>query len=388
MRPLLVIDSFKGCLSSQDAEEAARQALLRCGTDAKDITSLPVSDGGEGFCNIVTSRLGGEMVSVRCQDPLGRPLTAEYGLVDHGRGAIIESASAIGLSLIEPSMRNPLVLSSYGLGQMIADAIRRGVWDIYVGLGGTATCDGGVGMLLALGVNFWCGGQMRDDSPVVLSDISRIDASELNVRDVRFHCLCDTAAPFYGPEGAAFMFGPQKGLSPERIAAVDAWMKRLNSAVFKATGRNMQLMKGSGAAGGIGGAMRAFLGADMLGGAAGVLSIVGFGRHLREAAVAGRPYDLIITGEGRLDSQTVTGKLPWEVLQQARAVEKEIPDFKPRVVCLAGKVDRWTYGGFDEVIQITPESSFDESGAPSVEALARAGENLTAALSAFLNTSS
>lgn len=387
MRPLLVIDSFKGCLSSEEAEEAARKVMLRCGAAAEDITSLPVSDGGEGFCKIVTTQLGGEMVSVLCHDPLGRPITAQYGLVDNGHTAIIESASAVGLGLIEPFMRNPLVLSSYGLGQMISDAIGRGVWDIYVGLGGTATCDGGVGMMQALGVSFYGPGLLKDDSTVVLSDIARIDAADLFSNDVRIHCLCDTDAPFYGPSGAARVFGPQKGLAADKLDAVDSWMKGLNMAIKKAAGRDPQSYPGSGAAGGIGGALCAFMDAEMLRGAAGVLSIVGFDREIRRAAFAGKPYDVIVTGEGRLDSQTLTGKLPWEVLRAARALEKELPEFHPRVVCVAGKVEGWTAGGFDDVIQITPESSFDESGVPYPDALSKATVFLQETLSALLSIS-
>lgn len=380
MRALLAIDSFKGSLSSSEAEEAAREALLGRGLRTEDICCIPVSDGGEGFCSIVTSLLGGRMVEVSCFDPLGRPVKASYGIVDDGHTAVIESASAVGLGLIKPSLRNPLVLSSYGLGQMIADAISRKVWDIYVGLGGTATCDGGVGMLQALGVHFYCGGPLKEDSQFILSDVTRIDASELFSNDVRIHCLCDTSAVFYGQGGSARVFGPQKGLSPEKAVSVDNWMKRLSKAYAKATGRDPQAVEGSGAAGGIGGALCSFMGAEMLKGARGVLSLAGFERHLKEAAFSGKPYDIIITGEGCLDAQTLTGKLPWTVLGTVRELEGELPEFHPQVICLAGKVQDWTAGGFDRVVQITPSTQFSEDGAPDEEALRNARKYLMSAV--------
>lgn len=375
MRAIIAIDSFKSSLTSAQAGQAAREALLSCGVADEDICCLPVSDGGEGFCRIVVSNLSGEMVAIRCHDPLGREITAEYGLVNDGRTAVIESASVIGLDLVGPHERKPMLLDSFGLGEMILHAAGRGVEDIYIGLGGTSTCDGGTGMLRALGFSFHdgCDGMRIDlpSSPAVLPHL---------------HCFCDTDASFYGPGGAVYVFGPQKGLTPDELPVREAWMKRLSDAMSAVSGVEMETVAGAGAAGGLGGALCLMLGADMKSGAQGVLEIVGFGNRIHEAADAGRPYDLVITGEGKLDSQTSTGKLPWMVRTMCRRLEAEIDTFRPTLVCLAGKVEDGAGEGFDHAIQITPECCFREDGSVDPAALgsAVAYTNLRDMLTLFL----
>lgn len=364
MRALVVTDSFKGCLDSCGVERAVKSALLGAGFAGEDVVCLPASDGGEGFCRIATEAAGGTFVSVPCLDPLGRPVNASYGLSSDGSSAYIESASVIGLDLVEPSLRNPLLLSSFGLGQMIRDAVIRGVKDIYIGLGGTTTCDGGIGMMMALGVRFAGAGELREDSRIVLADIKHIDTSELFLRDSRLHCMADTRALYYGPEGAARMFGPQKGLPENRTDEVDAWMERMAGLICSCTGTNLGFVKGGGAAGGTGGALVAFCGAEMLSGAQGVLQIIGFDAEIRKATLLGKPFDLIVTGEGQLDIQTHTGKLPWEVLCRTRALDREIPSFRPKVICVTGRLCKWRFGGFDAIIPTTPPEGFGPDGRP------------------------
>ena len=386
MRALLVIDSFKGCLGSAEAGQAALRGLLDAGLSPDDVTCIPVSDGGEGFAAIVGASLGGRAVTARCRDPFGRPLVVRYFLCDGGRTAIIDSASVIGLDKVEPMLRNPLILTSFGLGQLIRHAASRGARDIYVGLGGTATCDGGVGMMQALGVRFFTRGEVPDDAEFILSEITRIDADDLWLGDAAIHCMCDTSARFSGRTGAAVVYGPQKGLAEDKVDAVDAWMHSLSFKIREVTGVNLEYMAGGGAAGGVAGALAAFCGADILSGARGVLRITGVERAIRQSVLEGRPYDLVVTGEGRLDHQTHTGKLPWEVCRLVQSLRAEAPAFNPRLVCLCGTMGKWRFGGFDDIVRVTPPSMLDKKGAPLPEALGRdtASDNIRRACASLI----
>ena len=312
MKTVIAIDSFKGCLDSARAADAVVKGLA-----GHDCVVLPVSDGGEGFAAILTAALGGTMATARVHDPLGRPVEASYGLT--GQLAIIESAAASGLTLMRPEELDPMSASSYGTGELIADAVRRGAREIYVGFGGTGTNDGGAGML---------------------------DALE-TVRDMWQECcfvaLCDVSATFCGPQGATAVYGPQKGVRPDQIGPLDTKLHVLAERYRTILGRDVLTQPGSGAAGGMAGALWAVAGAELKPGADAVLDILHFEDHLKGAS-------LVITGEGRIDAQTLQGKLPAVVARRAKAYSHSL-----RVIALAGQVDLTGPDDiFDFVIQTTP----------------------------------
>lgn len=311
MKVLIAIDSFKNCISSKEAAMAIVKGL----PDEKCVV-MPVSDGGEGFSSILTEALGGKTVSVQVHDPLGRIINAEYGLC--GNVAIIESAAASGLALMSPDEYNPMAASSHGTGEMIADAIRNGAECIYLGLGGTGTNDGGKGLIDAL---------------------EGIDTSRCS-----FVGLCDVSNIFCGPEGASAVFGPQKGATKEMVPILDERLKSLAEDYLLKSGRDVLCKAGSGAAGGIGGAIWAMLGAELKPGAEVVLDILGFDEKIEGAR-------LVITGEGHLDSQSLKGKLPYTVATRAHK-------HKVKVAALVGRNElRPSDSVFDYIIGITPEGT-------------------------------
>ena len=312
---VIAIDSFKGCLDSAGAAAAVAEGLA-----GHDCFVLPVSDGGEGFAAILTAALGGTMVNALVHDPLGRIIEASYGLA--GRVAVIESASASGLTLMRPEELNPLIASSYGTGELIADAIRRGARDIYVGFGGTGTNDGGKGMLDAL------------------------ESVQDNWTECRFTALCDVTATFCGPEGATAVYGPQKGVTPDLVGPLDARLRALAEQYRPVLGRDVLAQPGSGAAGGMAGALWAVLGADLKPGADAVLDILHFEEHLADAS-------LVITGEGRIDAQTLQGKFPAVVARRAKTFSPTLP-----VIALTGRNNlHIPQSLFDKIIQITPDGT-------------------------------
>ena len=313
MKAVIAIDSFKGCLSSAEAAAAVAEGLV-----GQDCVVLPVSDGGEGFATVLTEALGGELVTARVHDPLGRMIDASYGLA--GQTAVIESAAASGLTLMSPEELNPLRASSRGTGELIADAICRGARDIYVGFGGTGTNDGGKGMLEAM------------------------ETVRVLWPECRFTGLCDVTATFCGPEGATAVYGPQKGVKPEQVALLDDRLRALAEQYRPAMGRDVLTKPGSGAAGGMAGALWAVLGGELKPGADAVLDILRFEHHLKGAS-------LVITGEGRIDAQTLQGKLPAVVARRAKAFSPTL-----RVVAFTGRNELTSSQSiFDEIIQITPD---------------------------------
>lgn len=328
---VVATDSFKGCLDSREAGEACRCALEELFPQA-DIIVLPVADGGEGTVEAMCEK----KVTCHVADPLGRTTIAEYGV--RRDCAVIELAAASGLALLSPTERNPLITNTYGFGQMIQHAIGSGYRRFIIGLGGSATCDGGTGMLQAmgfdLGVERACGGDLCRISPITRPKLPD---------GLTFEIACDVDNPFYGPQGAACVFAPQKGASPSQVAVLDEGLRHWASVIKCHTGRDVQDIPGAGAAGGVAGAMSALLGAELKPGAKLVLSALHFSDIIQNA-------DLIITGEGAMDSQTLHGKLPMGVLDMAKEIG--VP-----VVAIAGKIedrDKLLAAGFTQLIQITP----------------------------------
>jgi len=281
---------------------------------------LPAADGGEGTMSSLVGATGGEIISVVVQDPLGREIEASYGVLGDRITSVIEIAEASGLMLLIEDERNPLVTSTNGTGELIVHALDAGFRNFIIGLGGSATNDGGVGMLQALGMRF------VDENGVELSsgggslgDLHTIDMLHFDKRisESNFLIACDVSNPFVGPTGASAIFGPQKGASPAMVNRLDANLTRLAHVVEQLTGISLHGKKGAGAAGGAGGAFQAFFRGEMEQGVDVVLNAISFDKQITDA-------DLIITGEGKTDSQTLSGKTPFGVAKVAHKQGKPI----------------------------------------------------------------
>lgn len=313
MKVVIASDSFKECLSSLQAGGAIRRGVLSACPDA-DVSVFPLADGGEGTVDALVQGLGGEKVSVCVRGPLGERVAAPYGLIPRLGLAVIEVSAAVGLSLLERAARNPLETSSYGVGELILDALDRGCREFIVGLGGSSTNDAGIGMLSALGFRFLnargepagiCG---KDVGEVVEVDASRADG---RLRECVFRLALDVSSPLCGPKGASLLFSPQKGAAPETAARLEEALRRFSAAVARRVGRDVSGAPGAGAAGGLGFAFMAFFRADSRRGVDVVLDAVGLEKAMESA-------DLAVTGEGRLDSQTAMGKAPLGVARLAK----------------------------------------------------------------------
>lgn len=292
MKVIIAIDSFKGCLTSKQANEAAAEGIRRVCPDA-EVVEIPVSDGGEGYMEAFHAAIGGSLEEVVVRDPLMRPITAKYLL--HDEMAVIEIAQASGLTLLTKEERNPMVATSYGTGQLVADAVCKGARHIIIGLGGSATSDCGMGMLKALIDIFAKHGQWDD-----------VEA----LKDVRFTIASDVENPLYGEKGAAHVFAPQKGATPEMVLRLDERAIKFAELSAKHFGYDRSQQAGAGAAGGLGYAFMQYLNAKSMSGIQLLLDTIRFKELVADA-------DLIITGEGSADRQTLMGKLPMGILEQA-----------------------------------------------------------------------
>ncbi|WP_036929561.1 glycerate kinase [Prevotella sp. MA2016] len=336
MKIVVVIDSMKGCLSSTDANQAAADGIRSVFPDA-DIVQIPVSDGGEGFIDAFYAAIGGTLQEVTVRDPMMRFITAKYLLCREE--AVIEIAQASGLTLLTEEERNPMVATSYGTGQLIADAIKKGAKRIIVGLGGSATSDAGVGMLRALIDAFAKQGRFDDIA---------------ELRDIQFTIASDVKNPLFGAQGAAHIFAPQKGATPEMVELLDARAQKFAEVSAKHFGYDCSSAEGAGAAGGLGYAFLQYLHASCRPGIEVMLETARFCDIIKDA-------DLVITGEGSADSQTLMGKLPVGVLQQSG----DVP------VCLiAGRIrdkEALLQAGFSDVKCINPEGiSLQEAMHPEI----------------------
>ena len=323
MKVIIAIDSFKGCLTSKEANEAAAEGIRKAYPDA-EIVEVPVSDGGEGYMEAFHAAIGGRLEEVTVRDPLMRPITAKYLL--RNEMAVIEIAQASGLTLLTQEERNPMVATSYGTGQLVADAVRKGASHIIVGLGGSATSDAGIGMLRALIDTFAKHGSWDDTEAL---------------KDVTFTIASDVKNPLYGEKGAAHVFAPQKGATPEMVLALDERARRFAEVSAKHFGYDRSQMPGAGAAGGLGYAFLQYLDAKSMSGIQLLLDTIRFKEIVKEAG-------LIITGEGSADRQTLMGKLPMGILEQAGSVP---------VVLIAGKTsdrEELLNAGFSRVECINP----------------------------------
>lgn len=326
MNFIVAIDSYKGSLTSYEAGCAVRNGLLTICPQAQ-VNVLPVSDGGDGMLDAAAKAFDGELISLASRDPMMRRITAHYAMA--GDLAVIEVAKTLGLMLLQPDELNPLVATSYGLGLMIVDALRHGAKRFLVGLGGTATCDGGIGMLRAL----------IDELGKGINVDSFDDIRRRFFNNVTIHLASDVSNPLLGRNGAAYVFAPQKGATPEQVDIIE---RRLTEFAHKSalhSGCDFSMSAGAGAAGGLGYAFMQFLGAKCVSGAEYLLDSIHFNDMV---AVA----DVIITGEGHSDQQTLMGKLPFDVLHRCLRFGKP-------VVLVSGGIsdeEELREAGFDKII--------------------------------------
>ena len=317
MRKIVIAcDSYKGCLSSSDVARAAAEGVAEVYPDC-EIVRLAVADGGEGTVDALVETLGGHLECAEVSDPLGRPVKAAYGIA--GDLAIIESAAACGLTLLTKEERNPLITTTKGLGELILAAIDKGCRRFLIGLGGSATNDGGMGMISA-------------------------DGFLERARGMKFTVACDVDTPYIGAHGASRVFGPQKGASEEDVEILEERLRGYALKILKDTGIDVSDMAGAGAAGGLGGAFRAYLGAELKRGVDLVLDQIGFDSIIDGA-------DLVITGEGCSDYQTLKGKTAAGVLERAK--RKGIPVMLVSGAIRDGQMLR--DGGFGVIAAASPQ---------------------------------
>ncbi len=314
MKILVAPDSFKGNMTAAEVCEALA-AGLRDASPETAIQLFPLADGGEGTARALTLSAGGRFVKALVSGPLGERITAEFGLIENGRVAVLDMASASGLELMPPEKLNPMIASSFGTGELMKAAMDAGAEELIIGIGGSATVDGGIGMAQALGFAILD----KNDQPVgqggqALNKVDRIVSSGADTRlaALKVRVACDVTNPLTGEFGAARVFGPQKGATREQILSLDAGLHRLGEACRRSGFKFDKEQSGDGAAGGMGAALRVFLGASIESGARLVMRRAGFYQALKTA-------DLVITGEGMTDSQTAGGKLCSIVAADCRA---------------------------------------------------------------------
>ncbi|GIP40523.1 glycerate kinase [Paenibacillus sp. J31TS4] len=314
MNIVIAPDSFKGSLSALGVGRALEKGIKRAIPES--VTKIiPMADGGEGTMDCLIEATGGRFVGAQVQGPLGRPIESGFGLLGDGETCVIEMAMSSGLYLIGRHERNPLRTTTYGFGQLIRTALDEGCRNFILALGGSATNDGGAGMLQALGVELldeagqplgYGGGELARLAAI------RKDGLDPRLAESRFTVACDVDNPLVGPHGASAVFGPQKGATPEMVAELDRCLRRFADLTERETGVAIHDLPGAGAAGGLSGGIVAYLNGELESGVA----IVGRTAGLEEAV---RTADLVITGEGQVDFQTARGKTPWGVTRTAQA---------------------------------------------------------------------
>ena len=366
MKILIAPDSFKHALSALDVARRLRKGLLEALPDA-EIQMVPMADGGEGTVESLIDATGGSLVTARVHDPLMREIEAGFGISGDGTMAVIEMAAASGLQLIGPREKNPWITSTWGTGELIREALDRGCRTLLMGIGGSATNDCGSGMAMALGVRFLDEG----DRPVgqgggVLGKIRRIDVSGLDPRinDIRVIVACDVRNPLTGPDGASLVYGPQKGAGKEMALDLDRNLAAFAALIRDQLGKEVDSLPGSGAAGGLGAGLIAFLEARLVEGVPAIAERIGLEEKIRWA-------DLVITGEGSMDFQTRFGKTPSGVAKMAKCHDKPVI----AVTGSLGQGYRSLYEeGFDVLVPI-PDApvSLEEAIARTPEMLERSG---------------
>lgn len=372
-RYLCAPDSFKESLTAREAARAMAQGIENADHDA-EVRCLPMADGGEGTARALVDATGGSMRAVPVHDPLGRPVEGHFGLLADGTTAVVETAEASGLALLEAKERNPLIASSYGTGELMLAAVRSGAKRIIVGLGGSATNDAGAGLLQALGVRLLDkNGNDLAHGGAALANLTTIDISTMDpaLKNVAITAACDVTNPLTGPTGASAVFGPQKGASKDDVATLDASLAHFAQVIDSQLGVAVNDVPGAGAAGGIGAALKGFLDAEFRPGIAIVIEQSGLDAAAQWA-------DVVFTGEGSIDFQTKFGKTPAGVAETAKRHGKP-------VIAVAGHIgtgiDELHEVGIDAVFGIAPgAASFSELLADAAANVTRTTEQIVRTL--------
>ena len=322
MKVTIAIDSFKGSLTSLEAGHAIEEGIKRVYADA-DVVVRPLADGGEGTVEALTCGMSGTLETITVTGPLGTPVSCQYGMIPETGTAIMEMSAAAGITLVKPEERNPLKTTTYGVGEMILDAIKKGCRRFIVGIGGSATNDGGVGMLQALGYEFLD----ASENPISfgaqgLESLASIRADHVipELSQCTFKIACDVTNPLCGPLGASAIYGPQKGATPEMVQMMDGWLGTYAELAKAVNPKANAEFPGTGAAGGLGFAFSTFTNAVLESGISIVLEETNLEEYVKDA-------DFVITGEGRLDAQTVMGKAPIGVATIAKKHNKKVLAF-------------------------------------------------------------
>ena len=337
MNILISIDSFKGSMTSMQAGEAAKKGILKAVPDA-DVLVCPLADGGEGTTDALTDGMDAEKISLTVTGPLGEKTDCYYGWLDGSKKAVMEMASAAGITLVHE--KNPLAATTFGVGEMIFDAIKRGAENIIIGIGGSATNDGGIGMLKALGYEFLDkNGKDVGLGASSLGKVEKIVDDKVNplISKVKFQVACDVDNPLCGENGATYIFGTQKGVTDEMKPVIDRAMKHFAEKTAEKLGVSCEDIAGAGAAGGLGFAFISYLNAELKPGVELIMQATDMEEKIKMA-------DIVVTGEGRLDSQTVMGKAPIGVAGLAKKYNKKVIAFAgsvsdDAVLCNANGID-------------------------------------------------
>lgn len=328
MKVVIAIDSLKGSLSSMEAGMAIKDGILAAKPDAEVIVK-PLADGGEGTTDALIEGMNGERIDLTVTGPMHTPVDAYYGYLKDTNTAVMEMASAAGITLVPDSEKNPLLATSYGVGEMINDAIQRGCRNFIIGIGGSVTNDGGIGMLKALGVRFLDeNGKDAEEGGQALAKVARIDVSGMNplLKECHIQVACDVNNPLCGENGSTYVYGPQKGVTEDMKKTLDEAMAHFARVTSETLENDYMNTPGAGAAGGLGYAFLAYTGAALTPGIELILDAVGLEEELSGA-------DVVVTGEGRLDFQTAMGKAPVGV---ARLAKK----YNAKVIAFAGSVTK------------------------------------------------
>lgn len=313
MKFVLAPDSFKESMTAKEAAEAMERGIKKAIPTAECI-KVPMADGGEGTVQSLVDATDGEIIEIEVTGPACNKVKAVYGILGDGKTAVIEMASASGIHLVKKEKRNPLYTTTYGTGELIKSALNRGVKNILIGIGGSATNDGGAGMLEALGAKFYDKyGDELAFGGAALEKLEKIDLSNFDarVKDVKIEVACDVNNPLTGENGASYIFGPQKGATPEMVKQLDKALKNYARVIREQLGCDVENVPGSGAAGGLGAGLMAFLNADLRKGVELVIKYTKLDEKVKGA-------DYVFTGEGSVDSQTVFGKTPFGVSTVAK----------------------------------------------------------------------
>lgn len=372
MKFVIAPDSFKNCLSAQEVATAVRDGLARIFPEA-EYTLVPMADGGEGTVQSLVDATNGHLIHRNVTGPLGTPVDAYYGILGDGTTAVIEMAQASGFQYVPAEQRNPLVTTTYGTGELILDALDHQVKKIILGIGGSATNDGGAGMAQAIGVRLLdAAGNEFPGGGGALNNLRHIDMSHVDPRIATTEILVasDVAVPLVGPKGASAVFGPQKGATPEMVKLLDANLKHYAEVIKQDLDKDVADIPGSGAAGGLGAGLMAFTKAKMC---KGIDLVVQFS-HLKQKA---QDADFVFTGEGSVDEQTQYGKTPYGVAKATKEVAPNAP-----VIVLAGRIgsdvsDLYAKDGVDAIFSAAIDNKpFDIAMKESKHDIALSAENI------------